>query len=142
MQRSALCRSRRELSNAYLLAKIRFDTAENEPSKACPIESSGRGARTPSLINAFFPPNVVIDQNVAERCKFLLHFSFPARREKFRQIPGNSEGSAPSPDCVAWSSPDGVGVRGDRERVQRTCVHAGQYRYTKHCYFRVCLLIS
>ena len=37
MQRSALCRSRRELSNEYLLAKIGFDTAENEPSKVCPI---------------------------------------------------------------------------------------------------------
>ena len=33
MQRSALCRSRRELSNAYFLAKFRFDTAENEPSR-------------------------------------------------------------------------------------------------------------
>ena len=33
MQRNALCRSRRELSNAYLLAKFRFDTAENEPAK-------------------------------------------------------------------------------------------------------------
>ena len=31
MQRSPLCRSRRELSNAYLLAKIGVDTAENEP---------------------------------------------------------------------------------------------------------------
>ena len=31
VQRSALCRSRRELSNAYLLAKFGFDTAENEP---------------------------------------------------------------------------------------------------------------
>ena len=33
MQRSALCRSRRELSNSneYLLAKIGVDTAENEP---------------------------------------------------------------------------------------------------------------
>ena len=31
MQRSALCRSRRELSNAYVLAKFGFDTAENEP---------------------------------------------------------------------------------------------------------------
>ena len=31
MQRSALCRSRRELSNEYLLAKIGVDTAENEP---------------------------------------------------------------------------------------------------------------
>ena len=33
---SALCRSRRELSNAYLLAKFGFDTAENEPSKVYP----------------------------------------------------------------------------------------------------------
>jgi len=33
VQRSALCRSRRELSNEYLLAKIGFDTAENEPLK-------------------------------------------------------------------------------------------------------------
>ena len=31
MQRSAFCRSRRELSNAYLLTKFGFDTAENEP---------------------------------------------------------------------------------------------------------------
>ena len=37
MQRSALCRSRRELSNAYLLAKIGVDTAENEPSQVCPL---------------------------------------------------------------------------------------------------------
>ena len=31
MQRIALCRSRRELHNEYLLAKIGVDTAENEP---------------------------------------------------------------------------------------------------------------
>ena len=31
-----MCRSRRELSNAYLLAKFGFDTAENEPSKVGP----------------------------------------------------------------------------------------------------------
>ena len=30
VQRSALCRSRRELSNAYFLAKFGFDTADNE----------------------------------------------------------------------------------------------------------------
>ena len=35
VQRSALCRSRRELSNEYLLAKFGFDTAENELSKVC-----------------------------------------------------------------------------------------------------------
>ena len=32
------CRSRQELSNAYFVAKIGFDTAENEPSEICPIE--------------------------------------------------------------------------------------------------------
>ena len=31
MQRSALCRSRRELSNEYFLANFGFDTAENDP---------------------------------------------------------------------------------------------------------------
>ena len=42
----------RELSNAYLLAKIGFDTAENEPCKVCRIAElalSGR-LRWPSLI--------------------------------------------------------------------------------------------
>ena len=39
MQRSALCRSRRELSNAYLLAKFGFDTAENEPLQVCPLSA-------------------------------------------------------------------------------------------------------
>ena len=39
MQRSALCRSRRELSNEYLLAKVGFDTAENEPCKVCPLSA-------------------------------------------------------------------------------------------------------
>ena len=40
MQRSALCRSRRELSNAYLLTTFGFDPAENEPCKVWPIEGS------------------------------------------------------------------------------------------------------
>ena len=42
MQRNALCRSRRELSNAYFLAKFDFDTAENEPCKVCPIAAPRR----------------------------------------------------------------------------------------------------
>ena len=33
VRRGALCRSRRELSNAYLLANFGFDTAENEPAE-------------------------------------------------------------------------------------------------------------
>ena len=37
MQRSALCRSRRMLSNKYLLLKFGFDTADNEPCKVCPL---------------------------------------------------------------------------------------------------------
>ena len=40
MQRSALCRSRRELSNAYFVAKFGLDTAENEPCQVCPTEPS------------------------------------------------------------------------------------------------------
>ena len=39
VQRSVLTRSRRELSNAYLLAKIGFDTAENVPLKRLPKNS-------------------------------------------------------------------------------------------------------
>ena len=39
MQRNALCRSRRELSNEYLLAKIGVDTAENEPLQVCPLSA-------------------------------------------------------------------------------------------------------
>ena len=49
VQRSALCRSRRELSNAYLLTIFGFDTAENEPCKICPAPvtvRSGRAAET------------------------------------------------------------------------------------------------
>ena len=33
-----MCRSRRELSNAYFLAKIGLDTDENEPCQVCPTE--------------------------------------------------------------------------------------------------------
>ena len=59
--RSALCRSRRELSNAYLLAKFGLDTAENEPSKVCRTgrpghellaagRADGYGAHRPRLV--------------------------------------------------------------------------------------------
>ena len=34
-----MCRSRRVLSNKYLLAKFGFDTAENEPCKVCPLSA-------------------------------------------------------------------------------------------------------
>ncbi len=35
-----ICRSRRELSNEYLVTKIGFDTAENEPCKVCLCKES------------------------------------------------------------------------------------------------------
>ena len=34
-----MCRSRRELSNECLLAKVGVDTAENEPCKVCPLSA-------------------------------------------------------------------------------------------------------
>ena len=37
MHRSVLCRSRRDVSNEYLVAKIGLDPAENEPCKVCPL---------------------------------------------------------------------------------------------------------
>ena len=46
VQRSALCRSRRELSNAYFLAKFGLDTAENEPCQVCPTPRNAAAGRT------------------------------------------------------------------------------------------------
>ena len=34
-----MCRFRRELSNAYLIAKVAFYTAVNEPCKVCPLSA-------------------------------------------------------------------------------------------------------
>ena len=44
MQKSALCRSRRELSNGCVLATFDFGTAENEPSKVCSRGGSVQGS--------------------------------------------------------------------------------------------------
>ena len=49
MQRSALCRSRRELSNAYFLAKFGLDTAENEPCQVCPIPRNAAASEGPKI---------------------------------------------------------------------------------------------
>ena len=47
VQRSALCRSRRELSNAYFLAKFGLDTAENEPCQVCPTPRNAAASCAP-----------------------------------------------------------------------------------------------
>ena len=39
VQRSALCRSWLELSNAVFVAKFGLDTADNEPFQVCPLSS-------------------------------------------------------------------------------------------------------
>ena len=57
MQRSAFCRSRRELPNAYFLAKFGFDTAENELSKVCAIFDAVRRGTGKSSAGA---PTVVV----------------------------------------------------------------------------------
>ena len=56
-----MCRSRRELSNAYLLAKIGFDTAENEPlevwgenSIQYSLHSLGTIRKNQSTVDQFF----------------------------------------------------------------------------------------
>jgi hypothetical protein len=49
VQRSAFCRSRRELSNAYFLAKFGFDIEENEACKVCPL-SAYRSPRFPIFL--------------------------------------------------------------------------------------------
>ena len=64
MQRSALCRSRRELSNAYLLAKFGFDTAENEPFQVCPL-SAYRSPRSLDSLLPSFPPVSPVDPALA-----------------------------------------------------------------------------
>ena len=42
-----MCRSRGELSNAYLLAKFGFDTAENQPSKVLRAHAEQRRRAAP-----------------------------------------------------------------------------------------------
>ena len=57
-----MCRSRRELSNAYLLAKIGVDTAENEP-----LEVWGENSIHYSL------HSLVVTDAETRRRPFLLH---------------------------------------------------------------------
>ena len=68
MQRSALCRSRRELSNEYLLAKFGFDTAENEPCKVCPL-SAYRSPRFLPIDYLFAPLRGHARQKIKETAK-------------------------------------------------------------------------
>ena len=55
VQSSALCRSRRELSNEYLLAKIGVDTAENEP-----LEVWGKIIQYYSIVSLVAPRKIEV----------------------------------------------------------------------------------
>ena len=77
VQRSALCRSRRELSNAYLLAKFGLDTAENEPCEVCPTEQCRRQRQ------------VVLDGYVNEFCETDMAVASWAQR--WTQPPGGEQ---------------------------------------------------
>ena len=46
-----MCRSRRELSNAYFVAKFGFDTADNHPCQACPLSAY----RSPRCVESRIP---------------------------------------------------------------------------------------
>ena len=84
-----MCRSRRELSNAYLLAKIGVDTAENEP-----LEVWGQNSIQYSLHSLISAREVGLGEAVA---------GDPGA--PLGDVPGRSRG-APRPRALA------VGVRG------------------------------
>ena len=86
-----MCRSRRELSNAYLLEKFGFDTAENEPCKVCPIARRSHDAQLPSSPAAGErkdPKSRLTIPYLGSRslisCQIWQDVSFPL--EKFRKI--------------------------------------------------------
>ena len=55
-----------ELSNAYLLAKFRFDTAENEPCKVCPGAEDAPGVLLHALVTDREPGSAVRDLQAAD----------------------------------------------------------------------------
>ena len=81
-----MCRSRRELSNEYLLAKFGFDTADNEPCKVCPLSAyrSPRYGLVP-LANALKGADSVMLQGAAIQA--MLHVvEHPKAREYFLEL--------------------------------------------------------
>jgi len=113
VQRSSLCRSRRELSNEYLLAKIGADTAENEPPRSLgenysiifirvlsrcmsgvPLPSPGRHGSQLSAPERFvgFLSNLMVP-NVESHCS-----AWPFLRPRWFQANPRSRGQVHSPE--------------------------------------------
>ena len=108
VQRSTLCRSWRELSNEYLVAKIGFDTAENEPCKRLPAQTASKYQnQNPSGIFIFWPP-FVLRYLACFRC---LLFLTPAKIST--EVRGRAE-HEPPPQGAGHRQPAGAAQPGGR----------------------------
>ena len=99
-----MCRSRRELSNAYLLPKFGLDTAENEPSKVWPSPPSPWHPSLPRSSGA--SPSA---PRRGMRQTFEGSFSFESSRRDLHNAPCNYD-----VDCI---------------RRQVTCPEVGQQAF-------------
>ena len=92
VQRNALCRSWRELSNACLLAKFGFDTAENEPSLSLPYaKNRWRDAKLelasadpwslPAHLHAFRFSGVCLVKHLKQKCVLQLAHTWVASKD-------------------------------------------------------------
>ena len=83
-----MCRSRRELSKAYFLAKFGLDTAENEPCQVCPTEqcSSQRAPKDAAEVGAwdakFADAQALYRHVLAMAREARDHCGLPHRRER------------------------------------------------------------
>ena len=156
MQRSALCRSRRELSNEYLLAKFGFDTAENEllevwgeNSIQYSFASLGPAPRNFPIPLYFISPSSPPHSTIGERFLASIFFYFsgfhetgiPAVTQPRRRgvslllssprLPSQSvtQPSAPPNGCSSVEeSPSESSCRSDSQAVRALCFHNALFR--------------
>ena len=119
VQRSALCRSRRELSNAYSLANFGVDTAENEPSKVPSAGSPCARAGCRGRTSAAQPRSKLLLHGECSRARLLKLFFCEAQATSW------SDRSAAS-HAAETAQPGGAGhpsfeLRGGRRRSAGRC---------------------
>ena len=105
-----MCRSRRELSNAYLLAKIGVDTAENEP-----LEVWGKHSIQYSLHSLGLPPFAVrgdtTGEDVVRRACLELRITPGKEAKLFEWMQTEALETAESLTTITTSWPDGFPQR-------------------------------